>query len=95
MRYEVSQRRPISSGANEITVAQLELVSSKVSFRLWQIKATVEYVVGKDEVSTKTATLQRKDIQSTKLVLIWQLSHAFDHTSGQALYALHQVDVSS
>ncbi len=58
MRFEVSLGRPISSGANETTVAQLELVSSKVSlrwrlekFRLWQFKATVEYVEGKDQVS--------------------------------------------
>ncbi len=53
-------------------VAQLEVVSSKVSlrwrlkkFRLWRVKATVEYDIGQDEVSAKSATLKRKDIQST------------------------------
>ncbi len=55
----------------------------------------MEYVLGQDEVSAKPATFERKDIQSTKPVLVWQLSHAFDQTSGQALYALHQGDVSS
>ncbi len=80
-------------------MAQLEVGSSKISlrwrlekFRLWQVKATVEYVVGQNEVSAKPATLERKAIQSTKPVFTWQLSHAFDHTCGQAL---HQVDVSS
>ncbi len=55
----------------------------------------MEYVVGLDEVAAKLATLERIDIQSTKPVLVWKLSHAFDHTCGQALYALHQGDVSS
>ncbi len=63
--------------------------------RLRQVKATVEYVVDQDEVSAKPATLEKKDFQSTKPVLVRQLSHAFDHTNGQALYALHQGDVSS
>ncbi len=83
-------------------MAQLKAVSSKISLRwrleklcLWQVKATVEYVVGEDEVSAKPATFERKYIQLTKPVLLWQLSHAFDHTCGQALYALHQGDVSS
>ncbi len=83
-------------------VAQLEVVSSKLSlrwrleeFRLWQVKGTAEYVVGQNEVSTKQATLERKDNQSTKPLLVWPLPHTFDHTCGQALYALHQVDVSS
>ncbi len=47
------------------------------------------------EVSAKPATLERKDIQSTKPVLVWQLSHTSDHACGQALYARHQSDVSS
>ncbi len=58
-------------------MVQLEVVSSKVPFRccrkifhLWQIKATVEYVVGQDKISVKPAMLERKDIQSTKPVLI-------------------------
>ncbi len=62
---------------------QLEVVSAKVSvrwcrkkFRLWQVKATVEYVVGQDEVSAKPATLERKDMQSTKPLFVWQISHA-------------------
>ncbi len=50
----------------------------------------MEYVVGQDEVSAKPATLERKDIQSTKPLLVWQLPHTFDHTCGQALYALHR-----
>ncbi len=54
----------------------------------------MEYVIGQDEVSAKPATLERKDIQSKKPVLVWQLSLAFDYTGGQALYALHQGDVS-
>ncbi len=48
-------------------VAQLEVVSSKVSlrwrlkkFRPRQVKASVEYFVGQDEVSAKPATLERK-----------------------------------
>ncbi len=56
-------------------VARLEVMSSKVSFRwslktfrLRQLKATLEYVVGQDEVSMKPATLDRKHIQSTKPV---------------------------
>ncbi len=59
-------------------VAQIVIVSSKVSlrwrlkiFRLRQVKATVEYVVSEDEISAKPATLERKDIQSEKPVLIW------------------------
>ncbi len=83
-------------------MAHLEVVSSKVSlpcflktFRLWQVKAIVEYVVGQDEVFAEPVTLERKDIQSMKPVPVWQRSHSFDHTSGQALYALHQGDVSS
>ncbi len=62
---------------------------------LWQVKATVEYVEGQDDASAKPAMLERKYIQSTKPILIWQFSHTFDHTCGQALYALHQGDVSS
>ncbi len=42
----------------------------------------MKYVVGQDKVSAKPATLERKNIQSTKPIHIWQLSHAFDHTSG-------------
>ncbi len=75
-------------------VAQLEIVSSKVwrlkTFQLWQVEATVEYVVGQDEVSAKSATLERKDT-----VLVWQLYYTFDHTRDQALYGLYQGDVSS
>ncbi len=59
------------------------------------VEVIVEYVVGRDEVSAKPATLERKYIQSTKPVLVWQLSHAFDHMFCQALYALHQDYVSS
>ncbi len=77
-------------------------MSSKVShrwrltkLRVWQVKATVEYVVGQDKVSAKPVTLEKKDIRMTEPVLVWQLSHAFDHACGQALYALHQGDVSS
>ncbi len=55
----------------------------------------MEYGVGQDEVSVKPATLEKTDIQSTKPALVWQLSHALDHTCYQALYALHQGDVSS
>ncbi len=51
-------------------------------------------VVGEDEVSAKTASLERKKIQSTKSFFIAQLPHAFDHTGRQALNALHQGDVS-
>ncbi len=40
----------------------------------------MEDVVGKDEVSAKTASLERKKIQSTKSFFIWQFPHAFDHT---------------
>ncbi len=83
-------------------VAQLEVVSSKISLRWrlkifhpWQFEATVEYVEGQDEVSVKPATLERKDIQATKPVIVWQLYHTIGHTCGQALYALHQDDVSS
>ncbi len=61
----------------------------------WQVKATVEYVVSQDEISAKPATLERKDIQSMKPVVVWQLFHTFDHACGQALYALDQGDVSS
>ncbi len=68
-------------------MAQHEVVSSKVSlrwylkkFRLWQVKATVENAVGQDEVSAKPATLERKDIQLRKPVLVRQLSRTFDHT---------------
>ncbi len=57
-------------------VAQLEVVSSKVSLRwrleklhLWLVKAAVEYVVDEDEVSAKPATLERKD---TKGIVIAQ-----------------------
>ncbi len=59
-------------------MAQLEVVFSKVSlrwclktFRPRQVKASVEYIVGQGEVSAKPVTLERKDIQSTKPVLIW------------------------
>ncbi len=54
-RWEVSQRRLLSCGVSKTVVAQLAVVSSKVSLRcrfnklrLWQYKATVEYVVGQD-----------------------------------------------
>ncbi len=83
-------------------MAQLEVVSSKVSLpwrlktiRPWQVRATVEYVVGQDEVSAKPTTLERKEMQSMKPVRVRQLSHAVDHTCGQALFALNQGDVSS
>ncbi len=68
-------------------VAQHEVVSAGTSkkFCLWQVKATVENVVGQDEVSVEPATLERKNIQSMKPVLVWQLSHVFDHACGQAL----------
>ncbi len=42
-------------------------------FRLWQVKATVKYVVDQDEVTAKPVTLESKDIQPTKPVLVWQL----------------------
>ncbi len=58
---------------------------------MWEIKASVEDVVGEDEVSAKTAPLERKKIQSTKSFFIWQFPHAFDHTYRQAL---NQGDVS-
>ncbi len=54
----------------------------------------MENVVGEDEVSKKTASLEKKEIQSMKLFFIWKFPHAFDHVSRQALYALHQGDVS-
>ncbi len=54
----------------------------------------MEDVVGEDEVSAKTAPLGKKKIQSTKSSFIWQFPHAFDHTSRQALCALHLGDVS-
>ncbi len=54
--------------------------------RLWQVKATVAYVVAQNEVSAKPATLERKDIQSKKLVLVWQLSHSFDLTLSSVLF---------
>ncbi len=83
-------------------VAQLEIVSSKVSlrwrlkkFRPWEVNATAEYVVGKDEVSTKPATPERKDIQSKKPVPLCLLSPSFDNASSLALYELHQGNVSS
>ncbi len=83
-------------------MVQFEVMSAEVSlhwsfkkFHLRQVKATVKYVEGQDEMSVKPATLTRKDILLTKPVLVWQLSHAFDHTRGQVLYVLHQVDVSS
>ncbi len=59
-----------------------------------EIKAAVEDNVGEDMVSAKTAPLERKKVQSTKSLFIWQFPHAFDHTSRQALYALHQGRVS-
>ncbi len=68
------------------SVAQLEVMTTKVSFRwsleryrLWQVKGTVEYVTAHDEVSAKPAALARKDIQSAKPVIIWQPPHALDH----------------
>ncbi len=45
----------------------------------------MEYVVSQDEVCAKPVTLERKDIQSTKPVLIWSLPHAVDNTSGKAM----------
>ncbi len=54
-------------------------------FRMREIKASVEDVVGEDKASAKTALLERKKIQSTKSFFIWQFPHAFDHTSRQAL----------
>ncbi len=63
-------------------------------FRMREIKASVEDVVGEDEVAVKTAPLERKKIQSTKSFFIWQFPYAFDHSSRQALYALHEGDVS-
>ncbi len=76
-------------------------MSSYVPFRwgleklhLREVIASVENVVGEDEVSTKTAPLERKKIQSTKSFFISELPHDFNHTSRQALYALHQGDVS-
>ncbi len=61
-------------------------------FCLRQIRSTAEYIVGQDE---KPAAVERKDIQSTKPILVWLIPHALDHTSGKALYALHRVDVSA
>ncbi len=63
-------------------VVQLEVVSPKVSLRwclsvsarwcrLRQIKATKDYVVRQDEVFAEPTTLARKDIQLSRLVLIW------------------------
>ncbi len=55
----------------------------------------MDYVVGQDEVSAKSATLEGKDIQSKKPIHVWQLSHGFDQTSGQMFGKLHQDGVSS
>ncbi len=54
-------------------------------FRMREIKASVEDVVGEGKVSAKAAPLEKKKIQSTKSFFIWQFPHAFDHTSRQAL----------
>ncbi len=70
-------------------MTQLEVVSSKVSLRWrlntirrWQVKATLGYLVGQDEVFTKLATLEGKDIESAKPVLEGQLSHTSENTCG-------------
>ncbi len=42
----------------------------------------MEDVEGEDKVSAKTAPLERKKIQSTKSLFIWQFPHALDHTDG-------------
>ncbi len=57
-------------------------------------KVSVEDIAGEDKVSAKTVPLERKKTQSTTSFFIWQFPHAFDHASCQALYALHQGDVS-
>ncbi len=40
------------------------------NFRPWQVKATVDYVVGQDEVSAKPATFEKQDIKLTKPALV-------------------------
>ncbi len=79
----------------------LEVMSSLVPFRcgleklrLREVEASVENVVGEDEVSTKMAPLERKKIQSTKSFFTWELPHVFGHISRQSLYALNQGDVT-
>ncbi len=39
-------------------------------FRLRQVKTTMDYVVGQDEVSVKPATLERKDIQPGRFSMV-------------------------
>ncbi len=77
MRWEVSQKRLLSSGFSEncggaTSRRVLEGLASLApqTFHLRQVKATVEYVEGQDEVSAKPAMLERKDIQSTKPALV-------------------------
>ncbi len=100
-RWEFSPRRLLSFGANEncgdATWSHdfedlFPLETHK--FRLRQVETVVWYIVDQDEVSAKPATLERKDIQSTKPVFIWQLPNAFDHMSGQALIAFRLVEVT-
>ncbi len=50
-----------------------------------EIEASVEDIVVEDKVSAKTALLERKKIQSTKSLFIWQFPPTFDHKSRQAL----------
>ncbi len=59
---------------------------------MWQVKTTVEYVVGQNEVSAKPAIPGKKE--STNPVLMWEFPDALDQTSGHALCALHYVYVS-
>ncbi len=85
-RWEVLQRRLISSRVNEnyggatwSRVLEVSLRWRLKTFRSWQLKATVEGVVGQDEVSSKPATLKRKYIQSSghlkvSSVCAWKLS---------------------
>ncbi len=100
MGREFIPRDGKSPGQTKTAMAQLEVVSSKDSlrwrlekFRPWQVEATVEKVKGQNLFSAEPAKLERKDIQSPKPVLIWQISRGL--TCGQALYAFHQGDVSS
>ncbi len=94
MRWEASARGLLFSRANENNDDATLRIRSATASEIPPAASQGDRgrrVVGQGEVSVKPG----EDIQSAKLILIWQLSHSFDHTNGRELYALHRGDASS
>ncbi len=78
--------RLLSSVANEnhSVVTWSQYLVGSVPLKPSASQVNMIYALWEDQASTKPATLDRRDIQSTNSVLERKLTHALDHTSCQA-----------